>query len=69
MGWKIPKTGDFVGFILGSVPRVIKYFKDKNRIKNVDKIEDAVDSGDDSTVNKQLQSVIKKDDKRRKANS
>lgn len=69
MGWKIPTMGDFVGAALGSVPRVIKYFKDKGRVNEVTKINDAVDSADDKSVNSVLREITTKEDNRRKANS
>lgn len=68
-GWKIPTFEDGIGALIGSVPKVIKFFKDQGRIKKVEKITDAVHSSDDAVINKQLRDIVGKEDKRDKANS
>ncbi len=69
MGWKIPTWGDGIGALVGSVPKIIKYFKDKGRVNEVNKIETSVDDGDDKSVHNILYGVVKKADTRNKANS
>jgi len=68
-GWKIPSWSDGIGAVVGSIPRIIKHFKDKARVNEVTKIEDAVSSGDDSAINSELRKIVTKEDKRNKANS
>lgn len=69
MGWKIPTWGDGIGAVVGSIPRVIKYFKDKGRVNEVSKINDAVDKSDDAAVNSELQSIVKESQRRKAADS
>ena len=68
-GWKIPTWQEGAGAVLGSIPRIIKYFKDKGRINEVKKIDGAVSSGDDKSVNNILHKITDKENKRTGANS
>lgn len=69
MAWKIPTWSDGIGAIVGSIPRIIKHFKDKGRINAVNKIDAAVDSGDDAAINKLVHDAKKKYEDGRKADA
>lgn len=59
MGWKIPTFGDGIGAVIGVIPRAIKWFKDRGRIHEVDKIDKAVDTNDDAAINAKLRDIEK----------
>jgi hypothetical protein len=69
MGFKIPTWGDAIGAAAGSIPRIIKYFKDKARVNEIKKINDAVDSGDTKYVDGVMRKIKKTYNDKRDANS
>lgn len=69
MAWKIPTWSDGIGAAVGAIPKVIKFFKDKGRVNEVTKIETDVATGNNAGVNRELRSIVEKENKRNKANS
>lgn len=69
MSWKIPTWGDGIGAIVGSIPKIIKYFKDKGRVNEVTKISNEVDSNNDAAINKRLRDISEAERRRKQADS
>lgn len=69
MGCKIPTWSDGIGAIVGSIPKIIKHFKDKGRINETDKIRDSVATGDTEYINRVMRRVSKETSDRSKAAS
>ena len=65
MGFKIPTWGDGIGALVGSIPKLIKWFKDRGRINEVKKIYDAVATGDTKYINDVMRRVHKENEDRR----
>jgi hypothetical protein len=61
--------GKFLGWILDKVPNVWKKFKEGKRAKQVDKIDNAVDTGNTDYINDQLRDVEKRYKRESKGNS
>ena len=56
-------------WITDRIDQASKFLKKKGRINEVNKIESAVDGGDDKSVNSVLRHIVKESSDRRKANS
>lgn len=61
--------GKFVGWILDKVPKAWRKFKEGKRAKQVDKIDNSVDTGDTDYINDQLRGVEKRYKRESKGNS
>jgi len=69
MGFKIPTWGDGIGALVGSIPKIIKHFKDRGRINEVKKINESVSTGDTKYINDILCRVTKRINDRKNAAS
>ena len=55
--------GKFIGWALDLIPGVVKFIKKGVRANEVQKIDSAVDSGDDKYINGKLRDIQKKYDR------